>query len=656
MKTVLPLLLFISLTTKAFAQFSLLKDVNPGNGGNNGLFLKKMRPGTWIVGWDGGPAIRQELWKTDGTTAGTSLVRDLYPGPGWGVGYSSDPDGEIMNNELFFTGSENGSDFGLYKTDGTASGTTLVFAPIIPNAIANIDNTLFFGGGTIQYGTELYKSDGTASGTVLIKDIWPGTSNGVSATYLSKSFIKANGYVFFRANDGVHGNELWRTDGTTAGTQMVKDIFAGAGDGLPNTYQYVSTLEYMVEWNGNLFFVAQEAAGKEELWRTDGTASGTVKVSQFNPVDFRPFASQLLVMGDHLYFLYKFSNGNIKLISSDGTTAGTREVNTQSFSYTSEYIAKGMSLLYFSVNSPQTGTELWRSDGTAAGTFMIKDLNPGAADGQYPITYASCLVNWNDIYFTGNNGQTGMEIFFSNGSPGNTSLAFEAVPGNTGSNPLCYSNVANRLAIKLTTSTYGEEEWLSNNPVLFMNLLSFTGVRDSSSARLEWKTSNEENTSRFEIEKSTDSNNYNRIGTLQAVGGNVMEAAYSYTDRDLLPGTYYYRLKVFNLDGSFRYSNAVTIQIPEQQPPQQQQEILVRLNSANPASGSMVVLVGKTASDDNELQIIDMLGRVLQRKKIVSSTSGQTVTIDLNNIAAGRYFLSLVKNGKRVKSIGFVSR
>lgn len=639
----------MALVMSADGQFSLLKDVNPGSGSNNGLFLRKLKPGTWIVSWNGGASQGQELWKTDGTTAGTEVIKDLYPGPGWGTGYSSDPYGVVMNNQLYFTGTENGTDFGLYKTNGTTAGTALVGTSLIPYSITNIDNTLFFGGATSQYGIELYKSDGTAAGTVLIKDIWPGNSNGLRPSSPATLFVKANGYVFFRASDGVHGFELWRTDGTTSGTQMVKDIFEGTGDGLPVTYQYVSTLEYMIEWKGILYFVAQSGAGREELWRTDGTGAGTYKVSALNGTGYRPFVSQLILMGDHLYFLYKLSDGNIKLFSSDGTAAGTKEVVSQSFSLTSEYLAKGTSLFYFSVHTPETGFEMWRSDGTAAGTFMIKDLNPGPAYGQFPLTYGNCMVNWNDIYFTGDNGQTGREIFFSDGSPGNSSLLFDAVPGIGDSYPFVYSNVGNRLTAKLTSGPSGEETWISDKQILFVSLLSFTGTRDISSARLEWKTINEENTSYFEIEKSTDSNSFNRIGTVQAQGGNVNESNYAYTDPDLPPGTYYYRLKVFNSDGNFKHSYVVTVEIPAQQLPDDPFKLLT-----NPSRGSIKVRIGKTESVNDELQITDMAGRLVKRQKLVLSATGSMVTIEPNNMVSGTYILSYIKNGKRLHSAGFI--
>ncbi len=69
-------------------------------------------------------------------------------------------------------------------------------------------------------GDELWISDGTATGTVMVKDIFPGLQSS-----FPNSLTVMNGLVYFRANNGAHGVELWRSDGTAAGTTMVKDIF-----------------------------------------------------------------------------------------------------------------------------------------------------------------------------------------------------------------------------------------------------------------------------------------------------------------------------------------------------------------------------------------------------------------------------------------------
>lgn len=92
-----------------------------------------------------------------------------------------------------------------------------------PSYLIAMGNTAFFAATSFTYGTELWKSDGTTDGTVMVKDINPGTSS----SYLSKLTILGN-TLYFIANDGTSGTELWKSDGTPEGTLLVKDINPGA--------------------------------------------------------------------------------------------------------------------------------------------------------------------------------------------------------------------------------------------------------------------------------------------------------------------------------------------------------------------------------------------------------------------------------------------
>src|SRR5205823_2224551 len=134
--------------------------------------------------------------------------------------------------------------------------------------LTNVNGILYFSGhdGFVPggHGSELWRSDGTTAGTVLVKDINPGGSSYPSL------LTPVNGTLFFRASDGIHGYELWKSDGTTAGTVMLKDINPGSASSYPRGLTNV---------NGTLYFDATGAIPGDELWKSDGTTAGTTLVT-----------------------------------------------------------------------------------------------------------------------------------------------------------------------------------------------------------------------------------------------------------------------------------------------------------------------------------------------------------------------------------------
>jgi ELWxxDGT repeat protein len=118
-------------------------------------------------------------------------------------------------------------------------------------------------------GVELWVSDGTPPGTYMVKDIFPGAGDSRIAT-----MIEFDGKVYFGADDGVHGAELWISDGTSAGTTMVKDISPGTDSAI-----YLDNWE-LVRLGSTLYFRAANFSQGNGLWKSDGTESGTVLVRE----------------------------------------------------------------------------------------------------------------------------------------------------------------------------------------------------------------------------------------------------------------------------------------------------------------------------------------------------------------------------------------
>ncbi|HSK77590.1 MAG TPA: ELWxxDGT repeat protein [Thermoanaerobaculia bacterium] len=219
------------------------------------------------------PETGTELWKSDGTEAGTVLVKDIYPGSDFhGFPWSSTPlELTVSGGSLFFTATPDGTSPNLWKSDGTESGTVRVYnAPpdsfYSPRRLLDNEGTLFFTNLTPELGFEPWKSDGTEAGTVLLKDILPGVQDSMPFFEVPTPVALPGGLVLFAASDGVSGLELWKSDGTEAGTVLVKDIYPGESGSQPFVLTAVE---------GRAYFSANDGVHGRELWVSDGTEDGT---------------------------------------------------------------------------------------------------------------------------------------------------------------------------------------------------------------------------------------------------------------------------------------------------------------------------------------------------------------------------------------------
>jgi ELWxxDGT repeat protein len=162
----------------------------------------------------------------------------------------------------------------------------------------------------------------------------------------------AGGKAFFSAWSSGHGAELWVSDGTRAGTRMLKDIFPAAGSSWPSRMQ---------EMGGKLYFVADDGTHGMELWCSDGTEAGTVL---FADLTEGSASSALNVIGGNATRLW-FTIGAddaAELWSTDGTLAGAIELNPpqpvmRAF-IRPEHFAMREGVLYFVAGR----SELWRSN------------------------------------------------------------------------------------------------------------------------------------------------------------------------------------------------------------------------------------------------------------------------------------------------------
>ncbi len=382
----------------------------------------------------------RELWKSDGTAAGTVRVSDIQPGS-----LGSNPTSMTsFNGALYFNATHTQSGSELWKSDGTSAGTTLVkdialTRPIsetytyyhyieypegnwysdfqeqrtrtwdsidssAPTSLFNHQGVLYFSAWTFQEGRELWKTDGSTAGTQLAADLFHAT---YSDTYpyarlandsSPSDFLSFNGLLYFAATSGNTGRELWRTDGTSIGTRLVKDIAVTrrilVGDtGYPyfeplyNEYIDSSNPSSLVAFDGSIYFAAWTREHGRELWRSDGTIGSGVRVSDIQPGAESSSPSHLIVF---------------------------------------------QSNLYFSATTPEFGNELWASDGTGPNTRLIKDLDPGSSS-----SLPRHIQNLSGtLHFIAQDETNTAKFWTSSGSASNTQLAPDSTAVNQNSTPL----------------------------------------------------------------------------------------------------------------------------------------------------------------------------------------------------------------------------
>jgi ELWxxDGT repeat protein len=392
----------------------------------------------------------QRLWRSDGTAAGTVESPDrtwgcgtmLTPVSAAGATFFINPgyfdpdqlwrlstDGSplqltalgghdaisqpvVLNDRVYFvvTGYNNERPVEIWRSDGTVPGTgrviTLPDNLHSPFGLRVVGSEIWFAASdAVERGNEIWRTDGTQAGTRKAVDF------GANSLVFDPQFTPVGGTVFFLGPDGDDNPQIWKTDGTPQGTGLVRDLDPEPFDRYTRAYPGELTA-----CQGNLCFFAVNPADHPSLWRTDGTAAGTVLLKSFNfdpeeinPID--PPFSGLTVVGPWLVFA-----------ADDGVH----------------------------------GRELWRSDGTPAGTTLLRDILPGAAGSGL----ASPLNAGGRILFSADDGAHGFELWQSDGTPAGTRLLQDIAPEGESSSPGHFTLAGDRVFFTADDGVTGEELWV----------------------------------------------------------------------------------------------------------------------------------------------------------------------------------------------------
>ncbi|MET0404572.1 MAG: ELWxxDGT repeat protein [Cystobacter sp.] len=339
----------------------------------------------------------------------------------------------------------------------------------VPRELLN-DNRglLFFTADDGVHGRELWASSGPGgTGTFLVKDIRPGTETSVPSR-----LVQMGGWIYFAASDGESGSELWRSDGTEAGTVRVKDARVGPEGSFP---------EGLVVVNGVLYFTAEDGEHGRELWRSDGTEEGTYLAQELVSGPEGSEIGQLTAWGRSLAF--------VSFVEERATLWRTDAQGTLSPVYRG---ARGTTLsaltplgnrLFFLRDSLSSASSLEVADVVTARTSSLRKF-PGAAPHD--------LTVLNGLLFFGAGGQggglagdaSGDELWKSDGTPVGTVRVADIRPGEAGSNPREFALAAGQLLFSADDGVHGRELWRSDGSAegtsLVMDVMAGAGGSEPS--------------------------------------------------------------------------------------------------------------------------------------------------------------------------------
>ncbi len=594
---------------------SLLKDINTGaadSGPKNGFTVYNNE--LYFTANDG--TTGRELWKTNGTGAGTVRVKDINVGAADAFTNSFFPDFKIINNVLVFTAATAADGDEPWKTDGLDLGTIELkdINSLFPGFGSGISGFTEYGSVLIFRASDffndaIWKTDGTPGGTVLVKDIDPN-DNPIS---IFPPFFNFQNELYFAGDDGTNGFELWKTNGTDAGTVLVKDIDPG-DDGMGTPNSSFPQLALTVKNSSKFFFAATTATEGTELWESDGTGTGTVLLKD---IVTGPSGSDPFILPN---------------FSGSGLFQGNK--------------------FFFTANTPGVeGNEFYVSDGTPGGTFLLNDINPGPANG-----FDGINLSWfyapNKFYFLADDGITGSELWQSDGTAGAGTSQVDNVNLTLGEgSDINFCGVASNTLFFFGTD--GDDpvntDFFKLDASVSLPLLwiSFEARPSGNDVLLIWETAAEEQTDHFVVQRSNDGINYHDIGQLTANGTGSNN--YRFTDADAMKLTgikkLYYRVKYIDKDGKSALSRIATIALNKL--------IASILILPNPVVNELKLVIEATAKEQAMISVIDFAGKTVLQRSVTINRGKNTVVTDASGIPNGIYLLK-ISTGESVSVERFV--
>jgi ELWxxDGT repeat protein len=390
---------------------------------------------------------------------------------------NANPNGfHVFNSKVYFSALRNSSisKYELYSFDGTPTG--FISYPTMrhgtgsasPRLLTTFGNMLVFsarpsvaGNPTPFYGEEIMGFDGnpwTGGGgaQIMLKDI--NTTGSSSPNH----YTVLNNLLLFVADDGVNGRELWVSNGTNAGTNLLFDVNSGGADSNP---------EDLIVLNNKLYFTADDGvSGGRELWISDGTVAGTQPMKNLNAIaDDLDNPENLTVFNNALYFTATHPALGTEIFKLGGTSiTNLKNIASGSNHSNPSNLFVSTSRLYFSADNGVNGRELWSSTGFSATTNMVKDINVSPSS---PDSNPEGFTEYNGkVYFSATDDTNGIELWVTDGTSAGTNMLSNINPSGD-SNPTDLIVANNLLFFSANNGSQGIELWKYQDQLLSVNNL-----------------------------------------------------------------------------------------------------------------------------------------------------------------------------------------
>ncbi|MGC4244929.1 MAG: hypothetical protein QM686_22660 [Herbaspirillum sp.] len=289
-----------------------------------------------------------------------------------------------------------------------------------PDEFCSIGDTIYFTAQTKTYGRELWKSNGTSKGTVLVKDILPGRDSS-----FPEHLLNYKGTLYFSV-----GPNLWKSNGTAESTVLIHK---------GENYNYIHHISIIGEM---IYFISsyQNFESNIIFWKSDGTTEGTACIADVpNSIINTP----PIKVGENLYFLTLDQSYHSKLWKLDSTTGTLSMLKNLTprwnFEQLSE-VAAGNGLFWFHLYNPSIGYELWRSDGTEEGTFKLSSITSAQEN-------ICCIFSEKAqlLYFFGGTSPSNQGLWKSDGTVQGTTLVKKIIADESSGEIQAFAEIGNSI-------------------------------------------------------------------------------------------------------------------------------------------------------------------------------------------------------------------